>query len=99
MTLRTNNDDVNALMGTTGEDYTFFITLASQLVDEELAAQGYTTNRLTRIEAFLAAHYVVLAREGGGITRTSVGASSESYRVPGGKGFASTRYGEQALAL
>ena len=97
---RTNSNDVNTLMDTTGKDYTLFISWASLLVDENLVGKGLSDATLTMIECLLAGHYAVLSSQGGGVARRSVGESSETYRTvkESYKGLNSTNFGQQALA-
>lgn len=101
MALRNTQADVKAYMGTPNEplDLTIHLTQASELVDELLADQGLTSNRLKRIELNLAAHYAVLAIEKGGLKMQKVGESMESYQDQDGSTLGSTRFGQQAMAL
>lgn len=87
----------------TARDTTPFISTADLIITEDLANAGLSTNRLTQIELYLAAHFVCITEERGGIKTEKVGDVSESYQpVAQGKdigGLATTRYGQQALAL
>lgn len=95
------NKEVQSLLGDSGVDMTPFITTAHLLVDEELSTAGLSAARLKQVELFLAAHFYVIIRERGGITREVIGDAEERYRLQGEdlKGLATTRFGEQAIAL
>jgi hypothetical protein len=101
MAYTVTNDDVQALVQDASVDATPSITTAHIIVSEELASAGYSDDRLKQIEIYLAAHFFVLATERGGITREVIGEAEERYRMTPDTlyGFASTRFGEQALAL
>ena len=101
MALRNTADEVKSYMGITGDasDLSIHLAQASSLVDETLADQGLSANRLKYIELNLAAHYVTLALEKGGYKMQKVGDSMESYQDQGGSNLGSTRFGQQALAL
>lgn len=101
MAIRATDANVNYEMNTTGLVYTQSIAAANLIVEEDLVGKGLTAARLTQIEIFLAAHFATLAKEGGGIVRTSVGESAETYRTvkESYQGLTSTRFGQQAIAL
>lgn len=79
---------------------TDFIPIANAMVNDHLVGKGISTIILAKIELFLAAHFVALMEELGGLTRDSYGDSAQSmsdaYR-DGGLNL--TRYGQQALVL
>ena len=75
------------------------IDTANVLVDTYLAASGLSESVLEKIELYLAAHFVALTEEGGGITRKKIGDADESYANIFEEGFRSTRFGQNALAL
>lgn len=85
----------------TDRDCDPFIATAQLIVTEELADSTLSDDRKDQIVLYLAAHFVCLAEEAGGLRRQRMGESDESYRVPGDKdtGFAFTRYGQQAILL
>lgn len=102
MANRVLDADVKVLVEVeTGVDTTPFINTAHLLVEEELLDAGMSESRLTEIERYLAAHFVVLAKERGGLIRYVVGESSESYHTIDSDlmGFNTTRFGQQAMAL
>ncbi len=82
-------------------DVELFITTATLLVTEVLSDAGHSTDRLEQITLYLAAHYLTLSAEGGGLRRAKLGDADESYVVPDGSffGIQSTRFGQQALSL
>ena len=77
------------------------ITSAELIVTEELGAQGHSVDRLLQIKLWLAAHFFELSWNQGGLVSKQVGDSKEEYnRLSATKtGFASTRYGAQAMAF
>lgn len=101
MPLRATDADVNYLMDSSGVVYTASIATANLLVEEELVGSGLTEARLTEIEKYLAAHFATLAKERGGVVRTTSGESAESYRQVHSKyqGLNSTTFGQQAITL
>jgi len=76
-----------------------FIDQADLIVTEDLAASNLTPARLKMIELNLAAHFFTVAIEHGGLTLQRAGYSEERYQLINGVGFASTRYGQQAIAF
>ncbi len=75
------------------------IVTANLMVTTHLSDQGHTAAILTQIELYLAAHFVTLTEEGGGITRSKIGDADESYANVYDQGFSSTRFGQTALSL
>jgi hypothetical protein len=94
--------DIKAIIDTQ-RDTTPFIATADLIVTEDLANAGLSQARLTQIELYLAAHFVCITEERGGVAAEKLGDASERYNAPAtGKdigGLATTRYGQQALAL
>lgn len=82
----------------TQRDTTPFIHTAQVLVDEELGGEGLSSDRLEKITLYLAAHFVTLTEEKGGIVRSREGEAEEQYKAPSGEGLTSTRFG-QAVAM
>lgn len=77
-----------------------FIDTANLYVDTHLVPDaGHTEKILGKIELYLAAHFVALTEEQGGITRSKLGDADESFANVFEAGFKSTRFGQQALAL
>lgn len=101
MAVRVTDEQVAAITGVavTVRDPAPFIELAYVLVDEHLADQGLSANVLCQIELFLAAHFFTLTEERGGLVRSAVGESSETYADIYKGGFKSTRFGQQAITL
>jgi hypothetical protein len=74
------------------------IDTANLYVDTHLVPDaGHSDEVLTKIELYLAAHFVALTEEKGGITRAKMGDADESYANVYASGFKSTRYGQTAL--
>ncbi len=99
---RALNSDLDVLMDVVeAQDWTPFITTANLIVSEELSGLGHSSDRLTQIEIYLAAHFATLSKNGGGIVRETIGQSATTYRTPSEKllGFNATVFGQQALAL
>lgn len=75
------------------------IITANIYVDEHLIASGLSDSMLERIELYLAAHYVALTEEGGGLTRDKLGDADTSFANVYDQGLKSTRFGQMALTL
>ena len=76
------------------------IDTANLMVNELLVpSAGLTDATLKKIELYLAAHFVALTDEGGGLTRSKLGDSDESIANVYEAGFKGTRFGQAALAL
>lgn len=82
-------------------DHLPFIETANLIVTEELADQGLSAARLKQVELYLAAHYAVITLERGGLKSQKINEAEEDYKVIADKnqGIASTRFGQQAIAL
>jgi len=96
------NKDVQGLIGDTSVDMTPFINAAHIIIDEDLNGAALSAARKKQVELFLAAHFYVVVREKGGITREVIGDAEERYQVmpPSALGgLSTTRYGQQAIAL
>jgi len=80
-----------------------FIQTADILVNEELTGRGLSIPRLTQIELFLAAHFATITFERGGLQSQRIGfqGPEDVYKAidKDDKGFMSTRFGQQAVAL
>lgn len=76
-----------------------FIETADLIVTENLAGQGLSAARLKQIELYLAAHFVTIAVERGGLIGKKTGESSEFYANKFGKGLGLTRFGQQVSIL
>ena len=77
-----------------------FIDTANLFVDTHLVPDaGHSEAMLTKIELYLAAHFVALTEEQGGITRSKLGDADESFANIYEGGLKSTRFGLSALAL
>ena len=85
----------------TTSDLTPFVEVANLLVTEELAAMGYSVERLTKIELYLAAHFALITLERGGLTRQKIGDSEDFFQAWTNTeiGLAATRFGQQVLIL
>ena len=96
--LRVSDDEVKAVIQTNNTTIPFIDT-ANLIVTENLVGLGHSDGRLKQIELYLAAHFVAITEERGGLVRSATGDDAETYSDPKGKGFESTRYGQQAMAL
>jgi len=85
----------------TSRDTTAFISNATVFATEELVGKGLSNARFDLVILYLSAHFVCLTEEMGGIRRSRMGESDESYKTPGDKdtGLKSTRYGQTAMML
>ncbi len=76
------------------------IDTANLFIDTHLVPNGtHTAAVLAKIELYLAAHFVALTEEQGGLTRSKFGDADESFANIYEQGFKSTRFGQQALAI
>lgn len=96
---RVTATEVKAICPTSVADLTPMIDAASLLVTEELGSSGLSSDRLTKIELYLAAHFVSVTdpRE----SQKSMGEASSTYegRQLVAQGLNSTQYGRTALLL
>lgn len=99
MALRVSDADVKAIVEGVDFDTTPFIETANVVVDQHLADKISNASLLEKIELYLAAHFVALTTERGGLVRSSAMDAAETYANVFESGFRSTRYGQQALAL
>ena len=76
-----------------------FIPIANEFVDHHLGEKGLTETLLTNIELYVAAHFVAISEERGGLKSTEVGEAEEQLSDIHQGGLAMTRYGQQAIAL
>lgn len=91
--------DVKAIIEGVDFDTTPFIETADVIVQEHLATKISNADLLEKITLYLAAHFVALTAERGGLIRSSAMDAAETYADVFKGGFRSTRYGQQALAL
>lgn len=101
MTARVTAAEVKELVNTSVSDaviLTNHIETANLFVDTHLSTK-HTEPMLRRIELYLAAHFVALTEERGGVTRIKMGDADESLAAVYGEGFRSTRFGQTALSL
>ena len=101
MAVRVTSIEIKGLVDTE-RDVDQFIETANLIVDEELLSEGHSDARLKQIELYLAAHFLTITEEHGGLMSSSEGESKETFN-PGdegkGGGYQMTRYGQQAMAL
>jgi hypothetical protein len=97
--------DIKAIIECGSRDVGPMLNDANVLVTEILGSSGLSQGRLDVITKYLAAHFVCLVEENGGITGEKVGSSENRYiGVPTTyksvtRGLNITRYGQQALAF
>lgn len=78
-------------------DTTPFIDMANSVVTEQLGTSGLSTDRLTIIEKYLAAHLVALHPDERQLTKQKIGDSEDTYGGSFGQGLKFTYFGQQAL--
>ncbi len=98
MVTRVTDDEVKEIIDT-NRACDPFIDTANLIVTEELISAGHSAARLKQIELYLAAHFVAIAEERGGLQRTQTGDSAELIANVYDKGYQMTRYGQQAMAI
>lgn len=103
MTVTVLDKDVKVLIET-NDDTTPFIEVANIVVTEDLADKGLSDDRLMFITRYLAAHFVCISEELGGLQEARIGGLAgtyERYRTqdPTAKGYATTRFGQVAQML
>ena len=98
MAIRVTDVEVKEIVETS-KDTTSFIHTANAIVEEHLVPLTLSVTMLTKIELYLSAHFVALTEERGGLLRSSLGESAETYADIYEEGFRSTRFGQQAIAL
>ena len=102
MAIRVTEAEVKSIIQTSMTDAVVLdpcITLASDIVDNNLVGEGLSTTLLKEIERYLSAHFVAITEERGGIIATKMGDSDEEYSDVYGEGFKSTRYGQAAISM
>lgn len=97
MALVTDNE-VKALIDTE-RDTTPFINIAHLVVSEQLSGKGLSTDRLTQIELYLAAHFTAVTEERGSLKSIKIGESTDTFDTMAGQGLKLTRFGQQAISL
>lgn len=101
MTARVTAGEVKEIIQTEISDdviLTNHIETANLFVDTHLTTK-HSAPVLKKIELYLAAHFVALTEERGGLTRSKVGEADESLANVYAEGFRATRYGQTALSL
>jgi hypothetical protein len=99
---RVTADTVKEIIATTISDDIInsnHIDTANVFIAEHFVGTTLSDAILTKIELYLAAHYVALTDEGSGLTRDKLGDADQSYANIYSKGLNSTRFGQAALAL
>ncbi len=102
MSARVTGEEVKEVVNTkidAGTILTNMVDTANVFIDTHLLSAGLPSEILKKIELYLAAHFVALTEEQGGITRSKMGDADESYANVYKPGFGATRFGQQALAL
>jgi hypothetical protein len=82
-------------------DYSWALTDATALMAAPFAAASpaVTSTIQDLVVKYLAAHFVVLSVERGGLASIKLGESYESYAVKQGVGLGTSRYGQMAKSL
>jgi len=102
MTARVSAIEVRELIPTSVVDATIvgsFIDTAHVYVDSNLLDAGHSEAMLTKLELYLAAHFLALTEERGGLKGEKVGDASEFLSDIYDFGLKSTRFGQVALTL
>ena len=99
MAARVNSTQVKAIIDTSVDDVSDWINTANVIVEAHLLGTGQSDAVLSKVELYLAAHFVALTEERGGLIRSSAEEAAETYADIYGKGFQSTRYGQQAISI
>lgn len=76
-----------------------FIQTATLMVDDALLSSSFSDAKLKQIELYLAAHFLCIAEEKGGIILDKYGDATQEMQEIYSSGIKSTRYGQQALVL
>ncbi len=102
MAARATAERVKEIVSTNLSDETLasnMILTANLMVTTHLSTAGHTDKVLELIELYLAAHYVALTEERGGLIESEFGDARERYADIYQQGVNSTRYGQTALSL
>lgn len=91
-------DDVKGLLQTNREVAPFLGT-ANTLVAQLLGSAGYSTDVLDEITKYIAAHFLAVTEERGGLRYSRLDDSAESVTLDFGRGLNMTRFGQTALLL
>ena len=76
-----------------------FINTANIFVDTHLLSASHSDATLKQIELYLAAHFLCLSEEKGGMILDKFGDATSEYQELYEAGFRSTRFGQQAIAF
>ena len=74
-----------------------FLSMADLLVTEQLSNAGMSEARLKLVELWLAAHFLTVVAEKGGLTRSRMGQSEDWFSDIYSTGLGSTRFGQTAI--
>jgi hypothetical protein len=82
-------------------DYEWALDDAKTLLTSAFAAASPAVPQKTQdiIVKYLAAHFITMQLERGGLTSQKIGESQESYGVKSGMGLNTSRYGQMAIQL
>lgn len=72
---------------------------AKLIVGEDLSNKGLSDERLNLIATYLAAHFITIAVERGGLLSTKTGDAEDSFVRPFGEALSANRFGQQVLFL
>ena len=99
---RTTATEVRAILGVdASETVTPFMETAGLIVDENLESRGLSVELLTKIEAYLSAHYFAITNPEFRIESEKIGESMTSFSGKTGTmtGFMATQFGQVAIQL
>lgn len=94
---RVTQDQVKSVIVTSIDDVGMFVETAAMIVDEQLNDKGMTDARLTKIELFLAAHFVTLRERQK--KSEAMGTSSADYEGVTRMNLQASLYGQTAISL
>jgi len=78
---------------------TSMIDTANLYIDTHLSSAGHGEPILRKIELYLAAHFVALTEEKGGMVRDKLGDAETEFADNFSDGIGSTRFGQTAISL
>lgn len=82
-----------------GADPEVHLESANLIITEKLSGFGMSEARLKLVEVYLAAHFLTVSEEKGGLTRSRMGNSEDWFADIYSAGFGSTRFGQTAASF
>jgi hypothetical protein len=97
MSSRITASSVKAIIDTSIEDISIYIDTATTVVADRLSGKGLSENTLSKIELYLAAHFVALKERQ--VKAETIGEASNTYEGAVGMHLNASRYGQTAIIL